>query len=399
MSELVPSLVRRSDAKIVLVVMDGLGGIRTAEQASEVTQAVTPNLDRLAAEGSSGVHNVVEPGITPGSGAGHLALFGYDPVVYKLGRGTLSAAGVSFELRPGDVAARVNFCTLDDSGRVIDRRAGRIPTETNERLCKKIMDHIKLEPGVEMFLATEREHRALLVLRNIGLSHHLKDTDPGVVGLTPNQPAASHPDAELTALLVGRILEQIRMILAGEQANFILLRGFDSQQRLPRFDERYLLDARGIAGYPMYLGIARLLGMSVSHPTPSWDEAIEDLQKNWDNHDYFYMHLKATDSAGEDGDLPRKKAAIEMLDATIPAITALGPGVVCVTGDHSTPAAMGRHSWHPVPFVMWGPTVGVDLVDRFDEEAARHGNFGYQYAKDLMTFMLAATGRLSTYGA
>lgn len=399
MSELIPSIVRKSDSKIVLVVMDGLGGIRTAQRPSEVAAAATPNLDRLATEGSSGVHNVVAPGITPGSGAGHLALFGYDPLVYKLGRGTLSAAGVGFDLRPGDVAARVNFCTLDETGRVVDRRAGRIPTQTNERLCKMIMDNVKLDPGVEMFVVTEREHRALLVLRNVGLSPLLKDTDPGVVGFTPNPPAAMAPEAELTALLLTRILEQIRLILAGEQANFILLRGFDSQQRLPRFDERYLLDARGIAGYPMYLGIARLLGMSASDPMPTWDEAIEDLQKNWDDHDYFYMHLKATDSAGEDGDYERKRAAIEMVDATIPAITALGPGVMCVTGDHSTPAALSTHSWHPVPFVMWGPTVGVDQVTRFDEEAARTGNFGYQYAKDLMTFMLAATGRLSTYGA
>lgn len=396
---MVPSIIRRSQSKIVLVVMDGLGGIRTLQRPSEVSQARTPNLDRLAAEGSSGVHTVVAPGVTPGSGAGHLALFGYDPLVFKLGRGTLSAAGVSFDLRPGDVAARVNFCTLDDAGRVTDRRAGRIDTATNERLCGLIMDNIKLEPGVEMFLVTEREHRALLVLRNIGLCPLLRDTDPGVVGLTPHPPAATAPEAELTALLVTRILEQVRLILSGEQANFILLRGFDSQQRLPRFDERYLLNARGIAGYPMYLGIARLLGMSVPSPCAGWDQAVEDLQGSWDEHDYFYLHLKATDSAGEDGDFERKKAAIEMLDATIPAITALGPGVLCVTGDHSTPAALGGHSWHPVPFVMWGPAVGVDTVTRFDEEAARTGNFGHQMAKDLMTFMLAATGRLSTYGA
>ncbi|MGQ0679065.1 MAG: 2,3-bisphosphoglycerate-independent phosphoglycerate mutase [Actinomycetota bacterium] len=399
MTDLVPSLVRSSGSKIVLVVMDGLGGIRTVVRPSEVVAAHTPNLDRLAAEGSSGVHNVVAPGITPGSGAGHLALFGYDPLVYRLGRGALSAAGVNFDLRPGDVAARVNFCTLDDAGRVVDRRAGRIATQTNERLCKLINDAVKPEGELEMFLVTEREHRALFVLRGMGLSAKIKDTDPGVVGITPDPPVALEPAAEGTALTIRRILDQIRLVLADQEANFILLRGFDSQQLLPSFDERYLLDARGIAGYPMYLGIARLLGMTVQGPSATWENSVQELQKSWDDHDYFFLHLKATDSAGEDGDYERKKAAIEMLDTTIPAVTALGPGVVCVTGDHSTPAALGRHSWHPVPFVMWGPTVGVDSVTTFDEEAARQGNFGYQLAKDLMTFMLAAAGRLSTYGA
>lgn len=399
MTELVPSIVRSSDSKIVLVVMDGLGGVRTADRGSEIAEARTPNLDRLAAEGSSGVHSVVAPGITPGSGAGHLALFGYDPLVYKLGRGTLSAAGVAFDLRPGDVAARVNFCTLDEAGRVVDRRAGRIPTETNERLCRLISDAVGLEGGVEMFLITEREHRALLVLRGPHLSPMLKDTDPGVVGITPTPPTATAPEAEVTALILTRILEQIRLVLWEEQANFILLRGFDSVQDLPRFQERYLLNGRGIAGYPMYLGIARLLGMAVSAPANSWDEAILDLKSSWDYYDYFYLHYKATDSAGEDGDFDRKKAAIELVDESIPQIADLGPGVMCVTGDHSTPAPLMRHSWHPVPFLMWGPTVGVDGVTRFDEEAARTGNFGHQLARDLMTFMLASTGRLSIYGA
>jgi 2,3-bisphosphoglycerate-independent phosphoglycerate mutase len=399
MTEIVSTIVRKSDSKIVLIVMDGLGGMRTAERGSEVTEAHTPNLDRLAAEGSSGVHTVVAPGITPGSGAGHLGLFGYDPLLYRLGRGTLSAAGVNFDLRPGDVAARVNFCTLDETGRVIDRRAGRIPTETNQRLCQMITDAVKLEGGVEMFLVPEREHRALLVLRGFGLSPLLKDTDPGVVGFTPNPPTAMAPEAEGTAIVLTRILEQIKLVLWQEQANFILLRGFDSQQALPTFEERYLLKARGIAGYPMYLGIARLLGMSISPPRASWDEAVQDLKESWASHDYFYLHLKGTDSAGEDGDFDRKRAAIELLDASIPAIAELGPGVICVTGDHSTPAPLMRHSWHPVPFLMWGPSVGVDLVTRFDEEAARTGNFGYQLARDLMTFMLAVTGRLSSYGA
>ncbi len=399
MRELVPSLVRKSESKIILLVLDGLGGVRTAGGASELAEARTPNLDQLAAEGSSGVHTVVGPGITPGSGAGHMALFGYDPVTYLLGRGALSAAGVNFALRAGDVAARVNFCTVDEEGRVVDRRAGRIPTETSHRLCKLIMDKIHMEEGIEVFLVAERDHRALLVLRGLNLSADLTDTDPGVTGVRPHQPTPRSTEGAATAAVVQSFLDQVHAILCDEQANFMLLRGFDTLRPIEAFSLRYLLKARGIASYPMYLGLSKIVGMDVSPATAGWIESVEDLKANWYDYDYFYLHQKLTDSAGEDGDFERKCAAIEQVDQTIPEIASLGAGVICVTGDHATPAPLQRHSWHPVPFLMWGESVGVDAVDRFDEEAARHGAFGYQYAKDLMAFMLAATGRLGTYGA
>lgn len=399
MLELIPSIVRKSDSKIVLLVLDGLGGVRTAERASELAEAHTPNLDRLAAEGSSGVHTVVAPGVTPGSGAGHMSLFGYDPITYLLGRGALSAAGVNFDLRQGDVAARVNFCTVDESGRVTDRRAGRITTETNERLCQILRDNVKLEGEIEFFVETERDHRALLVLRGLGLSAALKDTDPGVTGITPNPAFATAPEAEGTAIIVQRFLDQVRLYLAGEKANYMLLRGFDTLRDIAAFEHRYLLNARAIASYPMYLGLSKIVGMDVAPATSGWEESVEVLKQSWNDYDYFYLHQKATDSAGEDGDFARKCAAIEQVDRTIPEIAALGAGVICVTGDHATPAPLQGHSWHPVPFLMWGKSVGMDLVDRFDEESARRGAFGYQMGKDLMSFMLAATGRLSTYGA
>lgn len=399
MSELVPNLVRPGKSKIVLLVLDGLGGVRTPERGSELAEAKTPNLDRLAAEGSSGVHTVVAPGITPGSGAGHMALFGYDPTTYVLGRGALSAAGVAFDLEPGDIAARVNFCSLDEAGNVTDRRAGRIPTETNERLCRLISDSVQLPRGVQAFLTTEREHRALLVLRGPHLSALIKDTDPQDVGIPPHPPTPVGPEATSTAAVLEAFLDQVRIILKGEQANFLLLRGFDTHRELPSFAERYQLKARGIAGYPMYLGLSRLVGMQTAPPKADWEEQMDELEDSWDEYDYFFVHLKGTDSAGEDGDFERKCAEIERVDATVDRIRALDPGVVCVTGDHSTPSPLKRHSWHPVPFVMWGSTVGVDPVTKFDEESARSGMFGSQFAKDLMTFMLAATGRLRTYGA
>jgi 2,3-bisphosphoglycerate-independent phosphoglycerate mutase len=396
--ELVPSLAIEADTKIVLLVMDGLGGIRTDERGSELHAAKTPNLDRLAQEGSSGVHTLVSPGITPGSGAGHLALFGYDPRKFDLGRGALSAAGVGFELKPGDVAARVNFCTIDARGIVTDRRAGRISTEENGRLCKEILSQVALGEGIRMSFVPEREHRALLVLQGDDLSPDIGDTDPQQTGVPPLAPRALSTQAQKTAEVVKELLEQVRASLDGETANFILLRGFDSHRQLPSFTERYKAKGMGIAGYPMYIGISRLLGMAVADPQPDFESEVSALESAWGSHDFFYIHQKKTDSAGEDGDFDRKVAAIEEVDATVPRISGLSPDVICVTGDHATPSQLRSHSWHPVPFLLWGPSVGRDGVARFDEESAIDGGFGRQRAVHLMALMLGAANRLAKFG-
>ncbi|MGH2707642.1 MAG: 2,3-bisphosphoglycerate-independent phosphoglycerate mutase, partial [Actinomycetota bacterium] len=282
MDNLLSRLAIQAETKIVLVVMDGLGGFRSAERGSELEEATTTNLDRLAAEGGSGLLTIVAPGVTPGSGAGHLALFGYDPLVYELGRGALSAAGIEFDLKAGDVAARVNFCTLDPSGIIMDRRADRLSSEENRRLCSRIKEGLSLETGVELFLETERDHRALLVLRGEGLSPAISDTDPQILGLAPRDPRALSAEAEPTVRLLGGILGQIRSILAGKQANFILLRGFDTLRELPSFAARYGLQAVGITVYPMYRGLARILGMEVAPPQTSFEHQVETLEACWD---------------------------------------------------------------------------------------------------------------------
>ena len=399
MTELLPRLVTEGPTKIVLVLIDGLGGVRTDERGSELHAARTPNMDRLAREGSSGLHTVIAPGVTSGSGAGHLAVFGYDPLVYELGRGALSAAGVGFPLKPGDVAARVNFCTLDAHGVIADRRAGRIPTDENARLCVKILAGLTPPAGVEVFLETEQEHRALLVLRGKGLSPCLLDTDPQVTGLPPRPPTATAPEAVETAAHLSDILAQVAATLQGERANFLLLRGFDTLRELPLFPARYQLRAQGIAIYPMYTGIARILGMDVTTVVGGVTEELDALRDSWADHDFFYFHHKKADSAGEDGDFDRKVVAIEEIDAVIPDIAALNPDVICVTGDHATPSQLRSHSWHPVPFVLWGQRVGVDGVEVFDEEAARAGGYGSILGKDVMGLMLAGAARLIKYGA
>ncbi len=399
MTELLPRLVTEAPTKIVLILIDGLGGVRTDERGSELHAARTPNMDRVAREGSSGLHTVIAPGVTSGSGAGHLAVFGYDPLVYELGRGALSAAGVGFPLKPGDVAARVNFCTLDANGVIADRRAGRIPTDENARLCVKILSDLVPPAGVEVFLETEREHRALLVLRGEGLSPYLLDTDPQVTGLPPRPPTATVPEAVETAARLSDILAQVAVALQGEKANFLLLRGFDTLRELPLFPARYQLRAQGIAIYPMYTGIARILGMDVTTVVGGVTEELDALRDSWADHDFFYFHHKKADSAGEDGDFDRKVVAIEEIDAVIPDIAALNPDVICITGDHATPSQLRSHSWHPVPFVLWGQRVGVDGVEVFDEEAARAGGYGSILGKDVMGLMLAGAARLIKYGA
>ncbi|MGH2811564.1 MAG: 2,3-bisphosphoglycerate-independent phosphoglycerate mutase [Actinomycetota bacterium] len=396
--EVAPSLATHADSKIVLVVMDGLGGFRSDARGSELHAAQTPHLDSLAAEGSSGLHMPVGPGITPGSGAGHLALFGYDPLVFQLGRGALSAAGIGFDLKPGDVAARVNFCTIDSSGSITDRRAGRISSEENQRLCRAILEGAHIE-GTEIFLETEREHRGLLVLRGDGLSPDVADTDPQVNGVPPMEPAAISPEGGATAEIVSSFLDQAREILRDEKANFLLLRGFDNVADLPQFPDRYRMKGIGIAAYPMYLGISRILGIEAARTSPDFSEEVETLRSRWDDFDFFFIHQKKTDTAGEDGDFDRKVAAIEEVDAEIPAILEPGPEVICVTGDHSTPSQLKSHSWHPVPFVIRGPAVGADPVEVFDEQAAIGGALGLRLGKDLMALMLAAGGRLMKFGA
>jgi 2,3-bisphosphoglycerate-independent phosphoglycerate mutase len=395
----VTQLIQAADTKILLVVMDGLGGYADGEHGTELEEAATPHLDQLAAEGTTGLVEPVGPGITPGSGPGHLGLFGYDPERFELGRGALSAAGLDFELRPGDVAARGNVCTLAADGTVADRRAGRLPDDQAAAVVAKLQDGVHLD-GAEVFFRHEREHRLLVVLRGPGLDPALTDTDPQHEGVPPLDSQPLEPDAKHTAELVTDVVAQAQRVLAGEsKANGVLLRGFDTQRELPGFAERYGLRAAAVAIYPMYRGIARLLGMDVLGQPASLADELRILRDAWRDYDYFFLHHKGTDSAGEDGDRPRKVAAVEKLDAAVPDLRALGPDVIVVSGDHSTPTQMAAHSWHPVPALLWSERCGRDDVDRFGERWCREGGLGLRPTKNLMALMLANAGRLQKYGA
>lgn len=391
-------LLKETRSRIVLVVADGLGGFRDAEHDSELAEAETPNLDRLAAEGSTGLLDPLSPGITVGSGPGHLALFGYDPQEYDLGRGVLSALGVGFDMRPGDVAARANLATMDESGNVVDRRAGRIPDDQAQELVDRLTAEVEID-GAEVFFRHIAEHRVLVVLRGEGLDARLADIDPQETGVPPRAPRALHPDAEPTAKIVGRLDEIVRGVLEGQRANAMLLRGFDTVHELPQMSDLFGVRAATVAIYPMYRGVAQLVGMDVLPKPKDIDAQIDAMAEGWDRYDYWFLHHKYPDAAGHDGDRPAKVAAIEALDRAVPRILDLRPDVLVVTGDHSSPTQLSAHSWHPVPVVMWGRRVGRDHTTEFNEHAALQGALGRRPTMQLMPEMLAAGGRLEKYGA
>jgi len=402
--ELIKYLQTSAETKIVHLILDGLGGLpRELDGKTELEAADTPNLDALAARSQLGLAVPVRPGVTPGSGPAHLSLFGYDPLEYDVGRGVLAALGIGFDLHPEDVAARGNFCTVDESGLITDRRAGRIPTEFGQELTA-LLGEIEL-PGIQAYVETVKEYRFVLVLRPTAgqtLYANIADTDPQRTGV-PSLPAVAEDEAsEATAQLANDWITAARSILKDhEPANSLNLRGFAKDPGFPKFPDVYGLRAAAIATYPMYKGVAKLVGMDV---LPVAGEALEDevetLRAYWDEYDYFFFHVKKTDSAGEDGDFERKAEVIEHVDeAVIPAIMALEPDVLIVTGDHSTPAALKSHSWHPVPTLLWSRVGSWDGMQEFGERACGRGSLGVFPASDEMQLALGYALRLNKYGA
>jgi 2,3-bisphosphoglycerate-independent phosphoglycerate mutase len=389
----------KNDTKIVLYVGDGLGGLpQQPGGKTELETANTPNLDALAKVGISGGSIPVLPGISPGSGPGHLGLFGYDPLKYRIGRGALEATGIGFELQEGDVAIRANFCTLDAEGNITDRRAGRIATEESAPLAVKLRK-VKI-PGVEVFVEPVKEHRFVIVFRGKGLGGHVHDTDPQRTGVPPLEPVATDNDSEKTVQVAREFVKQACKILAGQpKANGITLRGVSGKPNLPSYEEVYGLRAAAIAVYPMYKGLARLVGMDILGKAQSLDEQMTVLEENWSRYDFFFIHFKYTDSSGEDGNFAAKVKRTEEFDAAVPRITALKPDVLVVTGDHSTPSMLASHSWHPVPTLLVAKNCRTDACQAFGETEALRGGLGLFEAKYIMPLALANAGRLGKYGA
>ena len=391
----------QTSSRILFLVLDGLGDLpRYGDSLTPLAAAKKPNLDLLARDGCCGRFDPVGPGITPGSGPGHLGLFGYDPTEYEIGRGVLSAVGIDFPLQPGDVAARFNFCTLDADGKITDRRAGRIATEVNRRLVKRLRE-IPAPAGARIFVETEAEHRGALIVRGAKLGHRLADTDPQRTGVRPLTVKGLDTASKPTAKIVAAFVKAAREALAEEpKANGILLRGFDSLPKIPSLAERFKLRPVCVATYPMYRGLARLVGMEMPPAPAKLSDFPAVVRTHREGRDFFFVHVKYTDKAGEDGDFNRKREVIEEVDRLVPDLLGDGFDVVVVTADHSTPVALKAHSWHPVPALMWAPgRVLRDSVGAFSETACIGGALGRMPLRFLMAEALAAAGKLAKYGA
>lgn len=399
-NELLEELITRNNTKIAMIILDGLGGLPEVKGGkTELESAKTPNMDALAEDSILGLSIPVRMGVTSGSGPGHLGLFGYDPVEYQIGRGAMEALGVDFDLNPNDVAARGNFCTVDDNGLITDRRAGRLPNCESEKLIS-LINEICIE-DVTFEIRVVKEHRFALVMHGNGLGSNVTETDPLKTNALPLEARALDSDSEKTATLVNKFLAIVSEKLKDlSPANMITLRGFAQLPKIPSFQERYGLNAAAIAVNGMYKGVSRMVGMTVlpvNGETPA--DEFSTLEKFWGDHDFFYLHIKKTDTAGEDGDFWRKVRAIEEVDALIPRLTALNPDVIIVGGDHSSPAVLKFHSWHPVPLMIYGKHVRADCISEFGERACTRGSLGVIPAKEIMPLALANAGRFAKYGA
>ncbi len=395
--ELLSDLAIETPSRIVFLVMDGLGGAPGPDARTELETAHAPNLAALASRSLCGLTDPVGPGITPGSGPSHLSLFGYDPLEFDVGRGVLEALGIDFPLTSTDVAMRANFCTIDDKGLLLDRRAGRISTPQSTELCQ-LLRQIKLS-GVEVLVEPVKEHRFVVVFRGEQLSPEVADTDPQRIGVPALEPIPLKPEAQRTAQLAAEFIQKSREILSGHAANMVMLRGFSKYPNIPSLKELYRLRPAAIAIYPMYRGLAKLVGMEILSAGSSFAEELETLRTNWTSHDFFYVHFKDTDRTGEDGDFAGKVQAIELVDRHLPALLDLKPDVLVITGDHSTPAVIKAHSWHPVPFLMYSPWCVPDGLNEFSERSCRQGGLGRFPAVDAMGLALAYAMKLNKFGA
>ncbi|MFA5054830.1 MAG: 2,3-bisphosphoglycerate-independent phosphoglycerate mutase [Dehalococcoidia bacterium] len=400
--EQIKLLAESTPSKIIFLVMDGLGGLPHPDTGkTELESARRPNLNRLAKDGICGLSTTVSTGITPGSAPGHLAIFGYNPLEpnYQIGRGVLEALGIGFDLKDGDLAIRGNFCTIDKAGKITDRRAGRIPTEVCEELCAKL-SKIKVK-GAQTFVRPVKEHRFVLVFRGKNLADDIEDTDPQKLGAAPLPAKAKRPAAKATAAIVNEFLDSARKALAKEHpTNMVLLRGFAKYPpQVPPMSEVFKLKPAAIAVYPMYRGLAKVVGMDILNAGISIKDEFATVAKHYKKYDFFFIHIKGTDSSGEDGDFARKVKVIEEVDRELPKLTGLKPDVIVVTADHSTPALLKGHSWHPVPFLLCSKYCRRDDVKEFSESACAHGALGVFPAIDIVPLALANALKLDKYGA
>ena len=399
---ILPEIIQKNDKKILLLVIDGIGGLPNPETGkTELETANIPNLDYFAKIGSCGLLTPVLPGITPGSGPGHIALFGYDPIEIQIGRGILECLGIGLEVKKGEIAIRGNFATIDENRIVIDRRAGRIPTEENERIVNLISENIKEIKGVKIKIKTVKEHRCAIILSGQNLSPEVSENDPGKEELPLKNIEPLSEEGKFTAEILNEFEEKVISLLKNlnSKAKCLLLRGFSTYPDIQTFENRYKLKACCIATYPMYKGISKLVGMDVIECGEKIEDEIETLKNVYNDYDFFFLHIKKTDSLGEDGNFEGKVKILEEIDRKIEPIKNMKFEAMAITGDHSTPSVLKSHSWHPVPVVVVSPNTLPDEVERFTERECSKGILGNIYSKNLIYILLACSLKLAKFGA
>jgi 2,3-bisphosphoglycerate-independent phosphoglycerate mutase len=397
--EILQSLVVQTESKLLMVVIDGVGGLPFRGR-TELEAAKIPNLDRLASKSICGLIDPVSYGITPGSGPSHLALFGYDPFQYEIGRGVMEALGIGLELTRDDLTARGNFATMDEKGIIVDRRAGRISTEKNKEICQFLQNEIKEVEEVHISIHPGKEHRFVIVFHGEELRDDLTDADPQKDGLKAKGPEGLSPEARRTAEIVNNYLRKATEVLKPfHPANTILLRGFSKIPDIPTMSDRFKLRPAAIATYPMYRGLARLVGMEILETGETLREEVESLKRYFDRFDFFYLHFKKPDMAGEDGNFKAKVRALEEIDRLLPSLFRLKPDVLVITGDHSTPALLKGHSWHPNPILLYSEYIRPDGIRRFTERQCQKGQLGRFPAMEVIPLMLANGLKLKKFGA
>ena len=400
MADILKDLIIENNKKIVLLVLDGIGGLPlTKEGKTELETAIKPNMNKIAEQSECGLHIPIDYGIAPGSAPGHLALFGYDPLIYPIGRGVVAATGIGFPMQAGDVAVRLNFATRDETGNIIDRRAGRIATEVCSELCDYLSAKITV-PNVQIFVKPVKDYRGVVIFRGKNLSDNVKDTDTQAVGAKPLDPEATSEKGKKTASIAKDFVDQALKLLKDKKpANAILLRGFAELPHIPSMNSLFKLKPLALAVYPDYKGVSRLVGMEICENLKDLNDQVKELKKNWDNYNFFFIHHKYSDSKGEDGDFPAKVSEIEKVDGIVQDIIALKPDVLIITGDHSTPAKMKAHSSHPIPFIIYAENIRPDQTKEFGERACAKGMWGILKTTMILRLALSYADKIKKYGA